>query len=187
MRSMASIAVLCAATSVGRAEPTAYVQSGTEAGEGTYTGSYVGMQLDAGAHLYKWLWFHARAGYGGRGTVYLDRLSFDLGRDYEEARVGLEARTCTRGGHACLVSGIDVGALHMDAYNSDSEAGSSHDPGYWTGVVVGRLYGDFGWEHLRIRPTVEVGFGNAMSDDPTPAELLFWNRTSVSLAVAYQW
>ena len=183
MRSIVSLAVVLAAVSICHAEPTAYVQSGTEAGSGTYTGSYVGAQFDGGYHLYKWLWLHARAGYGGRGTVYLERMSFDLFRDYQEARVGLEARTCTRGGHACLVSGIDGGALHMNESNLDGY----HDPGYWTGVVAGRLYGDFGTDHFRIRPAIEVGFGNAMSDDPTPAELLYWYRVSASLAVAYQW
>jgi hypothetical protein len=180
MRSLLSLVVLCLAASIGDAEPTAYIQSGAESGAGTYTGSYVGIGLDGGYRLYGWLWLHGHLGYGGRGTVYLDRLSFDLFRDYQEARVGLEARTCTRGGHACLVSGVDGGVHHMD-----------NDPGmrdgYTTGVAIGRLYGDFGTANLRVRPAFEVGFGNAMSDDPTPAALLYWNRVSVSLAVAYQW
>jgi len=188
MRFVISFVLVCFATSTGSAEPIAFVQAGGETGSGTYTNTYSGIHLDGGHRLYRWLWLHGHLGFGRLGTVDLAISGQYSVRDYQEARMGLEARTCTRGGRACFVGGLDAGIHHLDEYNyADNFLGMVHDPAHSTGVVIGRIGGDFGGRNIRVRPMLEFGFGDVMSEDPTPFALLHVNRFGASVGVAYQW
>jgi hypothetical protein len=188
MRFVVSFVIVCLASSTGRADPIGFVQIGAESGSGTYTNTYSGIELDGGHRLYRWLWLHGHLGFGRLGTIDLAVLGKYSVRDYQEARMGLEARTCTHSKGACFVGGLDVGIHHLDEYNySDNILGMVHDPEHSTGVVIGRLGADFGGRNIRVRPMLEIGFGDPMTDEPTPAALLHANRFGASVGVAYQW
>jgi hypothetical protein len=167
--------VVMAVAGQARAEPAprAYVELGAAIGAGYHDGgySYVELQVDGGYRLSRSWWLHARLGYGRFGTI-LPLNDTYLYEALEEARVGVEARTCAWLDRICFVGGLDVGVRRDDSPPAQSS--------FLFGIVVLRLGLDVGWPHVRIRPTLEVELGS-QPDFP------LFRGGAATLGVAYTW
>lgn len=105
---------------------------------------YLGPQLEVGEHL-TGIWFaHGVVLAANEAHLWSDDESHRI-----EAGGGIEARPCTRRGHACLDAGVDLRV--RDESSTDPRAASTVDP-----IAVERLGADVGTRRIRLRGAVEA-------------------------------
>jgi hypothetical protein len=105
---------------------------------------YAGPQIEAGEHL-SGIWFaHAVVLAADEAHIWSDDVSHRI-----EAGGGIEARPCTRGGHACLDAGVDLRV--RDESSTDPHQANTVDP-----IAVERVGADVGTHRIRFRGAVEA-------------------------------
>jgi hypothetical protein len=105
------------------------------------------------------LWVHGELLHGDTSGFLIDRNG-----TIDQARLGLEARSCGVRGIVCVMAGVDAAVEHSRVTGSGVnlfEVGPS-DPVMTTeattGLGIARIGLDIGGKHLRYRPGIEVAF-----------------------------
>lgn len=176
MRSPLIIFAALFTTSVAAAEPSQqYVAIGGLAGIGVETvqAAWTG---EGGVHVNGSVWAHALVAYGGAGD--------DQGTGvFRAVRAGVESQTCTAGGGACVVAGVDLGYQHVTwvaSYPYTDPPHEIHD----NVVAIARLMLDAGGDRVRVRTGVELGPVIAGYDS---VPLRSTGDFDLTLAIAYRW
>ncbi len=121
------------------------------------------------------LWAHGQVSLGSATELFGSGSG-----NFTQMRLGIEARNCTLGGHACLVSGVDAGVQHVEWTGVKGFFDGTTDSMTTTydstrAVLVPRLGLDLGGA-LRFRPGIELAFGSDGFDG-----------ANLTAALAYQW
>jgi hypothetical protein len=131
-------------------QPNGYISAGAGAGGGYFDSK--GFVLDAGKRIGRSSWFMRGAFLGGNSS-----LSFEPGRGtYMEARAGVEARACGRGGMVCGSAGLDAG-IHREEFDHVVFTGGRHEyvERFDSVVLAPRVTLDAGGR-MRFRVSVEL-------------------------------
>lgn len=167
---------LTASTDVAPRGPDAYLSFGGMAGgnDTKLTGAFtaeLGRRIGDSA-----LWVHGQLSLGSAAELFGSGSG-----NFVQMRAGIEARNCTPGGHACIVTGVDAGIQHVEWTGVETgffdDGGDTMTTTYDStrAIVVPRLGLDLGGA-VRFRPGIELALG---SDGVDGANL--------TGALAFQW
>lgn len=88
-------------------------------------------------------------GSGAAGNSF----DFQGGGSFRKLSLGLESRTCTAGGGACVFAGVDLGRQSQTWIDGDDDLMDEHHAGWVLGPRVGL---DAGGDSIRFRLTLDA-------------------------------